>query len=87
MAGVTHNLRLMIGGMVETRMAMSASACFAASGMLPVDFAFVDLDTPLFFAEDSFDGGYAQRGEVLDLTPIAAGHGVVPLAASGRTAS
>ncbi len=68
-------LGLMIGGMVEGKMAMSASACLAA-GM--GGFAFVDLDTPLFLADDPFEGGYAQNGEQIDLTPIALGHGVTP---------
>jgi L-alanine-DL-glutamate epimerase-like enolase superfamily enzyme len=68
-------LDLMIGGMVETRLAMSASACFAAG---IGGFAFVDLDTPLFLAADPFAGGYAQAGERLDLSPIEAGHGVSP---------
>jgi L-alanine-DL-glutamate epimerase-like enolase superfamily enzyme len=70
-------LGLMIGGMVEGKMAMSASACFAA-GLGGFDF--VDLDTPLFFADDPFEGGYAQEGERIDLAPIRAGHGVVPRA-------
>lgn len=65
----------MIGGMVEARLAMGTSACLAA-GL--GGFAFIDLDTPLFLAEDPFTGGYAQRGEVLDLRPIEAGHGCVP---------
>jgi len=69
-------LGLMIGGMVEAKLAMSASACLAA-GL--GGFAFVDLDTPLFFAADPFEGGYAQSGERLDLTPIALGHGTLPL--------
>jgi len=69
-----HGLGLMIGGMVEGKMAMSASACFAAA---LGGFDFVDLDTPLFLAHDPFDGGYAQDGERLDLAPIAAGHGCV----------
>jgi L-alanine-DL-glutamate epimerase-like enolase superfamily enzyme len=66
-------LDLMIGGMIEGRLAMSTSACFAA-GLGA--FAFVDLDTPLFLAEDAFAGGYAQRGAEIDLSPIEAGHGV-----------
>jgi L-alanine-DL-glutamate epimerase-like enolase superfamily enzyme len=68
-------LDLMIGGMIEGRMAMSASACFAAG---IGGFAFVDLDTPLFLAADPFAGGYAQRGPDLDLAPIEAGHGASP---------
>jgi len=73
-------LGLMIGGMVEARLAMSMSACLAA-GL--GGFAFVDLDTPLFLAADPFAGGYAQRGATLDLTPIEAGHGATPGAPSG----
>lgn len=69
------NLGLMIGGMIEGRLAMSTSACFAA-GL--GGFAFVDLDTPLFLAEDAFAGGYAQRGPAIDLAPIEAGHGARP---------
>lgn len=64
---------LMIGGMVEGRMAMSASACFAASRE---GFAHVDLDTPLFFADEPFVGGYAQQADRIDVAPIRLGHGV-----------
>jgi L-alanine-DL-glutamate epimerase-like enolase superfamily enzyme len=65
----------MIGGMVEARLAMGTSACVAA-GL--GGFAFIDLDTPLFLAEDPFEGGYVYRGQTLDLSPIRAGHGCVP---------
>jgi L-alanine-DL-glutamate epimerase-like enolase superfamily enzyme len=65
----------MIGGMVEARLAMGMSACFAA-GL--GGFAEIDLDTPLFLAEDPFEGGYAQYGEAIDLTPIERGHGCAP---------
>lgn len=65
----------MIGGMVEARLAMGASACFAA-GL--GGFGYVDLDTPLFLAEDPFDGGYVYDGARVDLTPIDVGHGCVP---------
>jgi L-alanine-DL-glutamate epimerase-like enolase superfamily enzyme len=68
-------MKLMIGGMVETRLAMGTSACFAA-GM--GGFSFVDLDTPLFLAEDPFEGGYTQDGERIDLSPITLGHGCTP---------
>lgn len=67
----------MIGGMVETRLAMGMSACIAA-GL--GGFAYVDLDTPLFLAADPFEGGYAQEGERIDLRPIDAGHGARPRA-------
>jgi L-alanine-DL-glutamate epimerase-like enolase superfamily enzyme len=69
---------LMIGGMVEGKMAMSASACFAASRE---GFAHVDLDTPLFFAEEPFEGGYTQRADRIDVSPIRLGHGVTPRSA------
>jgi L-alanine-DL-glutamate epimerase-like enolase superfamily enzyme len=75
-------LGLMIGGMVEGRLAMSASACLAA-GL--GGFSFVDLDTPLFLADDPFEGGYAQEGEQLDLSAISIGHGVVPRRRSDRS--
>jgi L-alanine-DL-glutamate epimerase-like enolase superfamily enzyme len=71
-------LGLMIGGLVESVLAMTTSACFAA-GL--GGFSFVDLDTPLFLAENPFSGGYAQQGGTLDLRAIAAGHGVAPRAA------
>ncbi|WP_437759143.1 dipeptide epimerase [Sorangium sp. So ce1389] len=68
-------LRLMIGGMVESVLAMTASACFAA-GL--GGFSFVDLDTPMFLAENPFEGGFTQAGPALSLEGIAAGHGVAP---------
>ncbi len=68
-------LGLMIGGMLETELAMSTSACFAA-GLGGFDF--VDLDTPLFMAEHPLRGGYAQTGPTLDLSTITSGHGVQP---------
>jgi L-alanine-DL-glutamate epimerase-like enolase superfamily enzyme len=65
----------MIGGMVETRLAMGTSASIAA-GL--GGFAYIDLDTPLFLAEDPFEGGYTQDGERIDLRPIRIGHGIAP---------
>ena len=65
----------MIGGMVETRLAMGTSACIAA-GL--GGFAFIDLDTPLFLAADPFTGGYVYEGSTLDLRPICVGHGCTP---------
>lgn len=69
-------LTLMIGGMVETELSMSVSACLGAGvGGL----AFVDLDTPLFMKERPLRGGYQQDGPFLDLACIELGHGVEPL--------
>ncbi len=75
LAAKAAGLGLMIGGMVEGKMAMSASACLAA-GL--GGFSHVDLDTPLFLAHDPFEGGYAQDGERIDLRPITRGHGTTP---------
>ncbi|KPL83675.1 dipeptide epimerase [Herpetosiphon geysericola] len=65
-------LGLMIGGMVESILAMSFSANLAAGNG---NFQFVDLDTPLFIAEHPFVGGFEQAGGRLTL-PAVAGHGV-----------
>lgn len=66
-------LGLMIGGMVETELCMTTSACFA--GGLG-GFSFVDLDTPLFMASRPLAGGFEQRGARLTVSGIVAGHGV-----------
>jgi L-alanine-DL-glutamate epimerase-like enolase superfamily enzyme len=68
-------LVLMIGGMVESTLAMTVSACFAAG---QGGFSFVDLDTPLFMATNPFEGGMVYDGGTLRLEQIAAGHGVSP---------
>jgi L-Ala-D/L-Glu epimerase len=68
-------LQLMIGGMVESILAMSMSAHFAA-GL--GGFTFVDLDTPMFLAENPFTGGFRQHGDRLELAHITGGHGVTP---------
>jgi L-Ala-D/L-Glu epimerase len=64
---------LMLGGMVETRLAMTFSACIAAG---QGGFVELDLDTPLFMKDDRLEGGFAQDGPTLDLSGIAFGHGV-----------
>jgi L-Ala-D/L-Glu epimerase len=67
-------LTMMIGGMVESIVAMSASAAFAA-GL--GGFEFVDLDTPPLIVEHPFSGGYRQDEDRLELAEIDRGHGVV----------
>lgn len=62
----SKGLRLMIGGMVETRLAMGCSLCIAA-GLGNV--RYLDLDTPLFMVEDYFRGGYIYDGPNLMLSP------------------
>lgn len=74
-------LGLMIGGMVESRLAMGVSAALAAGRG---DFRFVDLDTPLFMKDEPLEGGWMQRGPHIDLSGIVAGHGV-RVAAPGPT--
>ncbi|MEZ4225295.1 MAG: enolase C-terminal domain-like protein [Polyangiaceae bacterium] len=69
---------LMIGGLVESDLAMSVAACLAA-GL--GGFEIVDLDTPLFLRDAPFRGGVSRQGPHLDLTPIAAGHGVEAISA------
>lgn len=66
-------MSLMVGGMLESSLAMSASACFAA-GL--GGFEFVDLDTPLFLASSPLEGGFALEADQIDVGVIAAGHGV-----------
>jgi L-alanine-DL-glutamate epimerase-like enolase superfamily enzyme len=71
-------LGLMIGGMVETPLAMTVSACLAAGlGR----FAFVDLDTPFFMKELPTEGVWGEGGNdgrkpVIDVARTGAGHGV-----------
>jgi L-alanine-DL-glutamate epimerase-like enolase superfamily enzyme len=66
-------LGLMIGGMVETPLAMTVSACLAGG---IGGFSFVDLDTPLFMKDVPTEGGFRQQGPLLDVTGITAGHGI-----------
>ena len=70
-----RGLGLMIGGNVESILAMTVSACFAA-GL--GGFQFADLDTPLFLAANPFHGGYALDGGRISIAHITAGHGVTP---------
>ncbi len=74
-SGKKAGLQIMIGGMVETELSMTTSACLAA-GVGGVQF--VDLDTPPLLAPHPLRGGYVQQGPRLDLSSIQLGHGVVP---------
>ena len=65
-------LGLMIGGMVETRLAMGFGAHFAAGHG---GFEWIDLDTPLLMAEDPVRGGYTVEGPHYELSGVEAGHG------------
>jgi len=68
-------LGLMIGGMIETSLAMGCAAHFAA-GL--GGFGFVDLDTPLWLRKDPTRGLRLAHGGVYDLARVRAGIGVVP---------
>lgn len=59
-----QGLELMVGGMVETRLGMTAAAHLAASfgGV-----AFADLDTAFLLTADPFEGGYRAQGATLSL--------------------
>ena len=65
---------LMIGAMMESRLAIAAAAhLIAGLG----GFRYVDLDTPMLLAEGPFTGGYEQDGMVYALDRAGAGHGVM----------
>ena len=68
----THT-QLMIGAMIESRLAISAAAHFVA-GL--GGFRYIDLDTPMLLAHDPFTGGYEQRGGIYDLSNVISGLGV-----------
>jgi L-alanine-DL-glutamate epimerase-like enolase superfamily enzyme len=77
-AARSFELGLMIGGMVESPLAMTVSACLAAGHG---GFAFVDLDTPFFMKDlptegGCYDGSGPAAGPRLELGHITAGHGV-----------
>jgi len=59
---LASGLKLMIGGMVETRIAMGCSFSLVL-GMKGFDV--LDLDTPLLLADDPVVGGYAYQGALL----------------------
>ena len=70
-------LGLMIGGMIETSLAMGCAAHFAAG---IGGFGVVDLDTPLWLKRDPTRGLRLARGGVYDLSAVRAGIGVTPTA-------
>jgi L-alanine-DL-glutamate epimerase-like enolase superfamily enzyme len=72
-------LGLMIGGMVESKLSMTVSACLAAGNG---GFSFVDLDTPWFMKDAPFEGGWEERGATLRVDQIGLGHGVIARAKS-----
>ena len=71
-----NGIKLMIGTMMETPLAVTAAAHFAA-GLGGFDF--VDLDAPFFMAENVTRGNFVTRSGVYDLRKIKAGIGIVPV--------
>ena len=68
-------LKLMIGGLVESTLAMACAAHMAAG---IGGFDFVDLDTPLWFQDEPMRGLKLSHGGIYDLSRVKAGIGVVP---------
>ena len=64
-AARARGMLVMVGGMVETRLGMTAAAHLAAA-LGGVDFA--DLDTAFLLTEEHFQGGYRDEGAVLHLS-------------------
>lgn len=67
------HVQLMVGAMIESRIAISAAAHLVA-GL--GGFSYIDLDTPMLLAEDPFTGGYEQQGGVYDVSSIKSGLGI-----------
>lgn len=68
-------LKLMIGGMMESNLAMTASAHLAAGLGL---FDFVDLDTPFFIKGEAARNPFLSPQGVYDLSKVKAGIGILP---------
>jgi L-alanine-DL-glutamate epimerase-like enolase superfamily enzyme len=68
-------LELMAGGMMETSLAMTASAHLAA-GL--GGFRYIDLDTPFFIKGGRIGNSYLSPSGVYDLSKVKAGIGIIP---------
>ncbi len=68
-----NHIGLMMGAMIESRLATSAAAHFVAG---IGGFRFIDLDTPMLLADDPFTGGYEQRGGIYDVYGVKSGLGI-----------
>jgi len=75
-----NGMKLMIGCMMETPLAITAAAHLAA-GLGGFDF--IDLDTPFFMAERVTRGSYMSPSGVYDLSKVKAGIGVQPFHTPG----
>lgn len=75
MTARAHGLALMVGGMVESSLAMSCSAHLACGvGAVP----FVDLDTPLWLVDEPVCAEMRREGPRLSIARVRAGHGARP---------
>lgn len=70
-----NDVKLMIGGMMESSLAMTASAHLAA-GLGGIDF--IDLDTPFFIKNGLKGNPYLSRRGTYDLSKAKAGIGIIP---------
>ncbi len=70
-----HGLSVMVGGMVESSLAMSASAHLAC-GLGGVEF--VDLDTPLWLVDEPVSAQMLRDGPRLSVARVSVGHGARP---------
>lgn len=74
-AARAHGMAIMVGGMVESSMAMSASAHLAcAIGGVE----FVDLDTPLWLVDEPVIAQMTREGPRLSIASVRSGHGAAP---------
>ena len=71
-----NNIRLMIGAMMESSLATTASAHMAA-GLGCFDF--IDLDTPFFIKRGYDRNPWLSRAGVYDLSRVKAGIGIIPV--------
>ncbi len=70
-----NNLKLMIGGMMESSLAMTAAA-HLASGLNCFDF--VDLDTPFFVKNDQKQNPFLTSSGIYDVSKVKSGIGILP---------
>src|SRR5207247_10376596 len=68
-----RHTELMVGAMMESRLAIAAAAHFVA-GL--GGFRFVDLDPPMLLSEDPVTGGFEQRGGVYYISGVKSGLGI-----------
>lgn len=74
-------LELMLGGMLESSVAMTASAHLAAG---TGNFKYIDLDTPFFICDDVLHNPYLSGSGVYDLSGVKRGIGLKPFSRNKR---